>query len=658
MAKKREREIPELKIADPVSTSHGLVAVCGIGNKLMVYGGASKACNDADHINQNLHAGGGLHEVKWEKEMEAPIMRRLVNESHNIFVSLQQQAEKLSDTELKDYLIKASRHYRSVVKGCCWTLQYESEKIIDDEMKAHFEDQQQIFHLIELIWSLCEILYIDTMPGAAPIRQLRGWIRWHFTEGNQLATEIIQNEKPENHPRFWEAIYRLLLQGSVDEARQLFLLHPSCHIDSFTSLEELMRKMPQLANFVSQGRSLPEFEMKWRHWRDECSRRLKSGDFIANEHLENMAKILCGEEAVFHQMKDYCETWFHMLVSKLFYQNPVVKTMELQHYIQPCIDMYRGDNRMAQLDNILIALFEFDINQMIRSCCTYLDNWWFTAHLADLLTHSGFLAPQKLPQGLSMREYLLLDYASSLMSHKSLWPIGIHYFDFCPELGREYLELYLERIPLDTEKKVLKLLNICETRGLQEHAKSICKVMGKKCLKTKRVGQALSWFLKSKDSSYAALLSERILAEYCETGQFSHLDLLENLGTSMFLSSKLTFLGQYREFHKLYEEGEIQEAANLLVSLISARLAPKVFWITLLCDALPLLESQEMLINSQQTYELMHCVEELTKEISLIGDDNQKKMLEVEKTKLYNVRFALIRNLDRSIILEGSVKLS
>lgn len=656
MASKRELLSPEVAVADEQARVHGFMATCGIGNRLMLYGGSKSACRDEGHLRANLHHGCRLHEVEWDKDMHSPITRRLVNESHNIFVALQQQAENLTDLALKSYLVKASRHYRSVIKGCCWALQSESENTSSEDEKAWLEDQQQIFQIIELIWSLCEILYIDTTPGAPSLRQLLGWIRWHFTEGKKLASEIIQ-DKPEKHSCYWEAIYRLLLQGCIDEALELFSKHPLHKSDSFRSLSEMMGKMPQLANFMSQGRSLPEFDIKWRHWRDECERRLEAGEFLTDSNLTTMAKILCGEEEVFYQMKDYCETWFHMLVSRLFYQNPIVKNSELQHYIQTCLDMYRGDSsHTAQLDSILVAVFEFNINQMIRDCSTYLGSWWFTSHLADLFYHSGHLEPQKLPQGVNLREYLLLEYASSLMSHKSLWAVAIHYFDFCPDNGSDYLGLYLERIPLDTEVKAHKLLHICEKRGLQEHAKSICKVMGKKCLLNNRVGQALNWFLKSKDSSYATVLSERILTEYSETGQFSNLDLLENLGSSMFLSSKLTFLGQYREFHKLYEDGDIQEAAILLVSLLSARLAPKAFWVTLLCDALPLLEAEQVVISSQQTYELMHCVEELTKEASLVGDENQKKMLEVEKTKLSNICLALTRNLDRAIIVEGSVK--
>lgn len=53
-------------------------------------------------------------------------------------------------------------------------------------------------------------------------------------------------------------------------------------------------------------------------------------------------------------------------------------------------------------------------------------------------------------------------------------------------------------------------------------------------------------------------------------------------------------VGKYREFHKLYGEKRFSEAAKLLLSLMTAKIAPRSFWMTLLTDALPLLEQKEV----------------------------------------------------------------
>ncbi len=40
-------------------------------------------------------------------------------------------------------------------------------------------------------------------------------------------------------------------------------------------------------------------------------------------------------------------------------------------------------------------------------------------------------------------------------------------------LSRHYLELYIERIPLQSERKALKVLRLCEDRDMQEQSKFI-----------------------------------------------------------------------------------------------------------------------------------------------------------------------------------------
>lgn len=70
--------------------------------------------------------------------------------------------------------------------------------------------------------------------------------------------------------------------------------------------------------------------------------------------------------------------------------------------------------------------------------------------------------PKSSPSSLSTSAFLIL----------SLWQLGVDYFDYCPELGRVSLELHIERIPLNTEQKALKVLRICEQRQMTEQGDS------------------------------------------------------------------------------------------------------------------------------------------------------------------------------------------
>ena len=406
---------------------------------------------------------------------------------------------------------------------------------------------------------------------------------------------------------------------------------------------------------------LLDFDMKWRHWQDDVQRRLEEREFATNLKLKTVCRILAGQDSVFTELSAYCETWYHMLVSKMLYQHPTVIANDLQYYVQSCLDIYRnGSQKFGELDGVLLVALEFDIHQVIKDSSSMFSNWWFVAHLTDLLHHSGQREAHKLQYSSNLREFLLLDYASSLMSHKSLWIVGVSYLDHCPEFGRQYLEHFMENMPIETERKAQKLLNICQERNMTEQARSICKVVGMRHLSNKRLGAALTWFLRSKDVAFATVIAEKFLLEYSENGSFTNLDLIDNLGPSMLLSNRLTFLGKYREFHKLYNDGDFYAAASLLLSLLDSKLAPKEFWITLLIDAIPLLEprGKKVIFSSADTYQLMDCLEELSKEFEIMrqADGKRRVFSEYEREKLDILKLGLTRNLSRAIVQEGSIK--
>ena len=139
----------------------------------------------------------------------------------------------------------------------------------------------------------------------------------------------------------------------------------------------------------------------------------------------------------------------------------------------------------------------------------------------------------------------------------------------------------------------------------------------------------------------------------------------------MVVSERLTFLAKYREFHRLCNKAEFSSAATLLHSLLWSRLAPKYFWVTLLIDALPFLDNsrlgvgedsiydvedengvakQTVFFSSSQTYELMHCLQQLTQEQEL--PIKQKLLLEEHETR---IRMKLSRNLAISLMSEEDI---
>uniref|UniRef100_A0A8B9Q0D3 Nuclear pore complex protein Nup85 n=1 Tax=Apteryx owenii TaxID=8824 RepID=A0A8B9Q0D3_APTOW len=547
--------------------------------------------------------------VRKDQDIYIQTLRKLFNESHGIFIGLQRSEEEFAGKSRKTQLVQVSKNYRSVIRACMEDMHQAAVSARDPALHSQYSTQVSILSAMELIWNLCEILFVEAAVAGPLLLRLLDWVRLHVCDVDNMVREVLSSENPSKHELFWN---------------------------------------------LGNTQTLTEMELKWQHWHEECQRYLQDGTFASNSHMESICKILLGDENAILEKKELMTTWYHFLVTRLLYSHPTVKPMELRFYAQSSMDLFLGGESSPEpLDTILMAAFEFELHQVIKECSIALSNWWFVAHLTDLLDHCKLLQSHNLYFGSNMREFLLLEYASGLFSHYSLWQLGVDYFDHCPEYGRVYLELHIERIPLNTEQKALKVLRICEQRQMHEQVRSICKIMAMKALRNNRLGSALSWSIRAKDAAFATLISDRFLKDYCEKGCFSDLDLIDNLGPSMLLSDRLTFLGKYREFHRLYGEKRFSEAAKLLLMLMTAHIAPCSFWMTLLTDALPLLEQKEVIFSAEQTYELMRCLEDLT-----AGKSDKQKFQDddVETMKVEMLRLALARNLARVIVKEGTLE--
>ncbi|KAK5856393.1 hypothetical protein PBY51_007993 [Eleginops maclovinus] len=600
-----------------------------------------------------------IHEVRKDEDIYSPILRKLFNESHHIFVGLQSIKEDLPSKNKKPQFVSISKNYRSVIRACIEELQQVAVSTKDAKVSMQYGNQVSILLAIELIWNLGEVLFIDSAPAGSLLLHLLDWVKLHKVDVDERAREVLQSESPAEHRDYWDVVLSYVLQGRLDESRQMLAkqanLQPASR-NMYKLMDTLLSKMP----FYNPGgtQTLTEFDVKWRHWHEEVDRCLQDNSFASNQHLEIICKILVGDEDTLLEHKELLGTWYHFLVTRLLFSQPTVQPTQLHYYAQSCMTMFLDPRSVPEpLDNILLAAFEFDIHQVIKECSIALNNWWFVAHLTDLLDHCKLLQSHNVHFGSNLREFLLLEYASGLFTHHSLWQLAVDYFDHCPDFGRVYLELQIERVPLNTERKALKVLRICEQRQMSEQVRSICKIMAMRALKNNRLGSALSWSIRAKDAAFATLISERFLQDYCARGTFSDLDLIDNLGSAMLLSDRLTFLGKYREFHRLYGEKRFSEAAKLLLSLMTAKIAPRSFWMTLLTDALPLLEQKEVIFSANQTYELMFCLEELTSSLSTAAPNTDGSMQDedIEQTKVELLRLALARNLAMAIVKEGTV---
>ncbi|CAN7985040.1 unnamed protein product, partial [Ixodes hexagonus] len=627
--------------------------VWGTGNSLLVFPQARMLT--VVRVFTDRRSGcraGQLHDVRWNNSLSLPVTRRLVNESCGVFLELQKIASESKGETAHLQLVKISRGYRAILSAC-WQSCLEESDIMDDDQQAEIRAKSEVLRYIELIWHLCEILFLDIQPGTAFLTQLQHWAQSHGSESlSAQMSEVLDEESPHLSPLYWDLVYTLLCRGSLDEARKLLRSHPSSGREDFVALDELLQTAPQGSQQMPSG----ELNVWWQTWQAECARRLADREFSLLPELETACKILMGDEDTLRGLRKLGKTWYNYLVTMVTYTQPTIGRHLLADLAEDCLSAFGGVEATGLLDDILLAAFRFDLQQVIREASACLDDWWFSAHLADLLYHAGQMEASNVEYCNVLREYLLLEYASYLMSHGSLWQVAVDYLDHCPQQGKEFLEAYLERLPLGTQSKALKVVEMLERRDMWPVAQGICQSMAVHLQKKGQLGAALTWVIRCKAGPLSDISSRssRFLLQYSMEQEPSCLDLLENLGEEMLLSDRLTFLAKYREFLR---EQDRAKAARLLTALVESQLAPHFFWPVLLRDALRTLERpSELSLESSQVLHLLSCLET----ISAMQLDRDSKELPRSwqswtKKEEGQLRQLLAQHLAQAVIREGSM---
>ncbi|XP_052759261.1 nuclear pore complex protein Nup85 [Galleria mellonella] len=576
-----------------------------------------------------------------------PILRKLVNESNGTYLSLQKAAETAKTSDNQVEFLKLSRQYRSIIRVCIESLQEAAAKESDGIEKNSLMSYITIFYSIECIWHLCEILYVDSIPGDIVLPFLLEWIRFHFPCHEQVAAQVLEacEQGSEDHPQYWDTVIGMIVQGRVDVARALLKLHSLADINEFKLVDNALRTMPVYS--VYGGISTGEFTITWKHWQAECRSKLSGRSLASQPKLELIMRLIIGEYSAFESIRDNYVSWFDLLGGWVLYTAPWTRRRELGAAAAACAALRSAQPPAARrlLDHLVRALLDGDLHQVIHEIQQISDNGWFATHLTDILYQCGKLKifdKHQTNVTARLRDSLVLEYGCLLMEHKSLWSVGLSYLATCPPEGLRRAELMLERVPVHTNAKALRVIAEAKKYGLSGVVQSVCRAAGARRLAAGRAGAALGWALRGRCGRLCARAADAALRGYCGYSGYSGgrplpaRDLLLSAGPELLRADRLLFLGKYCDFHRLYKNREFKKAAKLLVSLITSKIAPEYFWETLLLDTLPLLESEEAVFSSSDTFEIMLCLELRSKELT------------GEKADL--LRLALARNLARTCL--------
>lgn len=452
-----------------------------------------------------------LRSRAWLSYSDGPLQTLLVA-WHGIFTHTQRRAKQASRPEdLADYLYGMSRKYRA-----------EMVSMIDKTERAadrrNALDQAEIkrikFAYIAL--HLCEVIILSPNPNAT-----QQMVAWLHASGNYTRTEADSD---------WDWLFKLVLHGRSTEAvrmvRQLF--------PRDQNLAELVAAVPALSGSRETLQTLAE---RLREYKSAVERHMQVYD--ANTRVLNLLRILRGD---YDTIARKSTNWYELMVAILIYKNPEITKENYQYLAEECMGVFedtamedakgsagpdakmvavdaKEDPKMtdpeanfSQLDQLLLAIFRRESAKIIQVCMQLIDKPWFLAHLVDLLYHAGALdLDVKLENGENLREFALLEYGTSLMSHPALWEISVGFFAECGVRGREHIRRLVEMQPLDSHSAAYRLLAICDAQNMPVLRRTICNRMGVRAARRQRDGEAINWFVRAREVSIVERLSQRLL---------------------------------------------------------------------------------------------------------------------------------------------------
>ena len=153
-----------------------------------------------------------LRELKWEVDLQSNSTRKLLNETHGIFMDLQEMCDQ--ENPDRDSLLATSLQYRAVLGSCIMKLQENLMNSQSSQLTESLKSELDLFSIMELIWHLCEVLLIESQSGGYCLKQLLSWIKIHFTDADKLGQSVMACEDPYAHPDYWSTIYGMVFMNS------------------------------------------------------------------------------------------------------------------------------------------------------------------------------------------------------------------------------------------------------------------------------------------------------------------------------------------------------------------------------------------------------------------------------------------------------------
>ncbi|MCP9257880.1 putative RNA-binding protein EEED8.10 [Dirofilaria immitis] len=546
-----------------------------------------------------------------------PAMQLLVHESHSIFSRAQHNA-KLFTLTVSDVL-SYSLQYRSIIRSTLSTIPISEYEIKESLTTA------------ELIWSLVEAIFIKTHDSSIVV-DLMTWARLclaHTPYIDEISNLLRSSKIKDSTSSIFGIIY-FVLSGMFNNAVTFLETYGNlCDDNAVRCLAKVLSEVKM--DLLNNENTALDFISVQEEVRNMCI----NGVFETNAEAEKVAMIIAGDIPTITSVSAQLDNWFELVPSYLLFVQPCATLPQLKDVVKDCLEIF-GISKCNGIDAVMCELFSLDALRALHRISTSSTNWWFPAHLADLLQK----ADERITSayGMDIRQHLIIEF----------WQVGFDYLRETGEEGLSHLELLIAEVPLDNETVATKLCALCDEVVFDQTRKDIARTMAYRLLRAERWGSALSWAIRSRDIEIVSIVADQIISR-CAPDQFSSITVVEHFTEVMLLSSSLIFLHRYYKFRKLLESNQKVKAAELLVELIVSDLMPRKFDVILLSDLISILsDEEEVIISKDGTEQLLEHL------ISYEADGPFEHNSDEWKMRLRTVRYLLLQNLACAITFSAS----
>ncbi|GAM28871.1 hypothetical protein SAMD00019534_120470 [Acytostelium subglobosum LB1] len=520
-----------------------------------------------------------------------------------------------------------------------------------DSLYQRYKGECENLQVLSIIWKITHLFYFSSTISPYQLLDCLQIQRQRLLARQSTMTESSALESDEG----FDYINELLVTGCIKEAIYMLNLHSRLPKSSMSvrmstmrkspigSIIELLQRMPILHRLQSHN-AANEYLSLWARWYQEAEDLRMAYHGTVDQHLQAILDIIAGNEATVQKYSS--GDFLTSVVANILFVEHQSSIAQIRQLFLRC---YQRLDTRSTVDRIMLSFATSDLEKALKRTSKHFPTWT-VAHITDLLYHHPYVLKKHYTESSpldNIRDGLFVDYAQFLSSQPSLVEVACGYLQHT-KAGSLIIDQIIQHQQITSERQALKLLRLCQS---DESERYIFRMLSLKDFENERYASALGWLLKGKDTARITQMVNYLLTEKLDSNLLDDLQsLMEANPTDVELYKELDFLIKYKELITLWKNKNFEDYSKCLCGMLRDRVVPKPFWMRMLLDVVPMLESdKKVYFNMDDTVLMLNCLEEICSPHLM-----DQYLDGVSDQELQTLRLALARNASKALMMSTS----